>query len=215
MLGIEGTRGVPFPLTCLQKTSKPRAVIIHNPSLDIWQIPHLSDSNFQTGIWRNTKHKMPIIIISAYWGIKLDNIPSTLKAAITEAKRKKYEILPGIDTNAHHPAWGSPGINQRGTLFENLITAQNLQIFNTGDSPTFIRANCATHIDLTITTKTFIPKIQHWEILTDDMLSDHLCLHTIIGQMASYKRQILNFETNQLGSIYINARPNRLAHTKL
>jgi hypothetical protein len=123
MLGIEGTRGVPFPLMCSQTTSIPRAVIIHNPSLDIWQIPHLSDSNFQTGIWRNTKHKMPIIIISAYWGIKLDNIPSTLKAAITEAKRKKYEILLGIDTNAHHPAWGSPGINQRGTLFENLITA--------------------------------------------------------------------------------------------
>ncbi len=192
-LGPMGARGYPSPLTCLQTSTNPRAIIIHNPSLDIWQIPHLSDRDCQTSIWRNETHKKPIIIISPYWDITLDTIPDTLEKAIIEAKRKKYDMLIGIDSNSHHPAWGSPETNQRGTLMEKFISLHNLHILNTG-APTFIRINCATHIDLTISTNTLLPKIKNWEVLAEDMLSDHLCLHTSLDKTTKHTKQIRSFK---------------------
>jgi hypothetical protein len=99
--------GVPPPLSCLQTSPNPRAAIIHNPSLEIWQLPHLSDRDCQTAIWHNG-NATPTVLISAYWDITFPSIPTKLTKAITEAITKKYKILLAIDSNAHHPAWGSP-----------------------------------------------------------------------------------------------------------
>jgi hypothetical protein len=141
--------GIPPPLTCLSSSPNPRAAIIHNPSLEIWQLPHLSDRDCQTAIWHNDKMK-PILLISVYWDITFPNIPTTLTNAITEAISKQYQILIGIDANAHHPAWGSPDTNSRGAQLESFLTNFNLHILNEGTTPTFTRKNCATHIDITI-----------------------------------------------------------------
>jgi hypothetical protein len=185
--------GYPAPLSCLQSDSNPRAIIIHNPSLDIWQIPHLSGRDCQTAIWRNSKNN-PIIIISAYWDIKKPQIPHLLTQAVTEAVNKRYDIILGIDSNAHHPAWGSPDANNRGQILEDFITNYNLSILNEGNAPTFYRTNCATHIDITITTNALKTRIRSWSVLDEDMLSDHFCLHTIIDNSTSFKRQILNYK---------------------
>jgi hypothetical protein len=147
--------GVPYPLTCLTSSHKPRAAIIHNPSLEIWQLSHLSDNDCQMAIWLNNKIK-PIILISAYWDITLPTIPTMLAKAVAHAINKQYQLLIGIDSNAHHPAWGSPDINFRGTLMENFLTNVNLQILNEGDTPTFKRKNCATHIDITIASNSLL-----------------------------------------------------------
>ena len=149
--------GYANPLICLQTGEKPRAAIIHNPSLEIWQLPHLSDRDCQTAIWRNAKQN-PILIVSAYWDITYDKIPIMLTNAIKNAKEKKYDIIIGIDSNAHHPAWGSPDSNPRGMRMENFINKFNLHILNDGIHPTFKRINCATHIDLTLTSTHLMPK---------------------------------------------------------
>jgi len=119
--------GVPSPLTCLSTSQSPRAAIIFNPSLELWQLPHLSDRDCQTAIWYNDKAK-PMLVISAYWDITIPFIPPTLSKAVTEAVNKNYLILIGIDANAHHPAWGSPDTNTRGSLLEAFLTNINLQI---------------------------------------------------------------------------------------
>ena len=87
--------GVPAPLSCLFSSAKPRTAIIHNPSLEIWQLPHLSDRDCQTAIWHNEKMK-PIIIISAYWDIKLPDIPPTLVKAVIEATKRPRIIILSI-----------------------------------------------------------------------------------------------------------------------
>jgi hypothetical protein len=69
--------GIPPSLTSLYSSPKPRAAIIHNPSLEIWQLTHLSDGDCQTAIWRVENCK-PIIIISAYWDIFVPDIQPTL-----------------------------------------------------------------------------------------------------------------------------------------
>jgi hypothetical protein len=76
-----------------------------------------------------------------------------------EAINKKIHIILGIDSNAYHPAWGSPDINVRGTTLESLLSNYNLNILNEGNAPTFVRKNCATHIDITVTTSSLQPKI--------------------------------------------------------
>jgi len=183
--------GVPAPLSCLFSSTKPRAAIIHNPSLEIWQLPHLSDRDCQAAIWHNKKQK-PIIIVSVYWDINLPDIPPSLIKTVTEAINKKYPIILGIDANAHHPAWGSPDNNPRGTLLENFLTNINLHILNEGTSPTFRRKNCATHIDITAISHSLLPNVESWEVMETDMLSDHACLHTILKEPTTHKRKFLN-----------------------
>jgi len=182
--------GYPFPLTCLQTTDKPRAIIIHNPSLEVWQIPSLSDRDCQTAIWRNAKSK-PIIIISAYWDINFPNFPEIIMKAIIEAKNKRFDLILGLDSNAHHQAWGSPDSNARGEMLESILKSHNLDLLNNG-SATFRRVNCETHIDITAITHSLKFKIKSWEVVDEDMLSDHLCLHTVVSHTAKYKRIILN-----------------------
>jgi len=117
-----------------------------------------------------------------------------LKKAIIETHKKKYDLLLGIDANAHHPLWGSPKANARGELFVLFLAENNLQILNTGNTPTFTRINCATHIDITITNDRLIPRIKKWQVLKEDMLSDHSCLHTIVGKSTTYKQCKLNLK---------------------
>jgi hypothetical protein len=182
--------GYPSPLSCLQTTNNPRAIIIHNPSLEVWQLPHLSDRDCQTAIWRNGKNR-PIIIISGYWDINFPNFPDIITKAINEAKNKGYDLIIGLDSNAHHPMWGSPESNPRGDLLESIIKNHNLNILNNGKA-TFSRKNCKTHIDITAITPSLNYKIKSWEVLDEDMLSDHFCLHTVFSHTAKYKRVILN-----------------------
>jgi ribonuclease HI len=183
--------GVPAPLSCLFSSAKPRTAIIHNPSLEIWQLPHLSNRDCQTAIWHNEKIK-PIIIISAYWDINLPDIPPTLVKAVIEATNKKYSLLIGIDANAHHPAWGSPDTNIRGTQIETFLTNMNLHILNEGNSPTFHRKNCSTHIDITAISTSLLQSVVSWEVMETDMLSDHACLHTTLKEPTAHVRKFLN-----------------------
>jgi hypothetical protein len=161
--------------------------------LEIWQLPHLSDRDCQTAIWHNGK-TTPIILISAYWDIKFPNIPIKLIQAVTEAITKRYKLLLAIDPNTHHPAWGSPEVNPRGTLFESFLTNFNLQILNEGNTPNFVRKNCATHIDVTIATSSLLQQISNWAVLEEDMFSNHACLHTQINQIVKHKHSFLNYK---------------------
>jgi ribonuclease HI len=185
--------GVPTPLSCLYSTSKPRAAIIHNPSLEVWQLPHLSDGDCQTAIWR-VESCTPVIIVSAYWDITNPDIQPTLKKAIKETFKKKYNIIIAMDTNAHHPFWGSPKANARGELLASFLLENNLHILNNDNTPTFSRINCATHIDITVTNARFIPRIRKWCVLKEDMLSDHSCLQVTVGKTTIYQKCKLNLK---------------------
>jgi hypothetical protein len=169
---------IPHPLHALAAPTNPRTAIIFNPSLDIWAIPHLSDRDCQVAIWY--LNKRPTILVSAYWEINSLNIPDKITQAIRYAKRGKYDFLMGIDSNAHHYLWGSPTNNTRGLKFEEFISTHNLNLLNNSQAPTFVKGLHKTHIDLTLTSPRLAQLIQTWDVLPDDMLSDHKCLLTKI-----------------------------------
>ena len=139
---------IPHTLHALAAPTNPRTAIIFNPSLDIWAIPHLSDRDCQVAIWY--LNKRPTILVSAYWEINSPNIPDRLSQAIKYAKRGKYDLLLGIDSNAHHHLWGSPDINTRGLKFEDFISSHNLTLLNNSQAPTFVKGLHTTHIDLSL-----------------------------------------------------------------
>jgi len=142
----------------------------------------------------------PIVIISAYWDIANPDIQPTLKKAIKEAIKKKYDLLIGMDANAHHPFWGSPRANTRGEVLASFLLNNNLQILNRGNTPTFTRINCATHIDLTIANAKLTPRIKKWSVLNENMFSDHSCLQTVVGKTTTYKTCKLNLK-KRIGTI--------------
>jgi hypothetical protein len=102
--------------------------------------------------------------------------------------------LVGIDSNAHHPIWGSPKANARGEVLESFLTENNLHVLNHGNTPTFTRINCATHIDITFTNTSLLPRIVNWNILSEDMMSDHSCLQTSFGKISTHTQCKLNLK---------------------
>ena len=162
---------VPSPLQLLHTTDVPRAAIIHNPSLDIWEAPALSDRDCQVATW--TTGRLTIVIASVYWAGNERSIPDTLLKAIRFAKSNKYELLIGMDSNAHNPLWGSPNSDPRGTLLEQMLQEYDLVTLNHGLKPTFVRKNCQTHIDVTIGSRRLYQLITHWEVVDEDSFSDH------------------------------------------
>jgi len=114
--------------------------------------------------------------------------------AIAEATEKRYGLLLGIDSNAHHPAWGSPNSNIRGNILETFFRDHNLTILNEGNQPTFQRVNCATHIDITVTSSLVTPLVRGWEVLEAELFSDHRCLFTKLNKAKTVKRKFLNLK---------------------
>jgi hypothetical protein len=152
---------IPNPLHHLASAVNPRTAIIYNPSLDIWLIPHLSDRDCQVAIWY--LGKKTIILISAYWENNSQVVPTKIIQAIKYAKKGKYDLFMGIDSNAHHRLWGSPNNNSRGDKFEELISLHNLNLLNDAAAPTYVKGLHETHIDLTITSPKLAHLIQNWE----------------------------------------------------
>ena len=76
------------------------------------------------------------------------------------------------DANAHHPAWGSPGSDQRGDFLQQWLTDSGLVLLNQGE-PTFLSSRGTySHLDLTITTPDIAPLFT-WSPLPDPHSSDH------------------------------------------
>ena len=60
-------------------------------------------------------------IISLYLDITTTATPDFLIKALEYCKRRRYAVLIGADTNAHHKLWGKE-TNKRGEELEQTIT---------------------------------------------------------------------------------------------
>lgn len=85
----------------------------------------------------------------------------------------KPAIIAG-DWNAKSPMWRSTSYNWRGRLLEDWISERDLCILNTGSTPTCVRPQGNSIIDVTLCTPRLLPYIHSWNVLTDMVsLSDH------------------------------------------
>jgi len=116
-----------------------------------------------------------IVLASAYLPYDSPDLPTSKELAdlVEYCKEQKHPLLVGCDTNAHHICWGSSNTNRRGeALLEYLITT-DLDILNTGISPTFVVSNRQEVIDISLASNDLAQEIINWKVTDEESLSDH------------------------------------------
>lgn len=117
-----------------------------------------------------------ITVISCYLSPNMDR-SDTLEFFDNLSDAMDMVTKPAIvagDWNAKSPMWGSTSSNWRGRLLENWISERDLCILNTGSTPTCVRPQGSSTIDVTLCTSGMFSYIHSWNVLTDTVsLSDH------------------------------------------
>lgn len=91
-------------------------------------------------------------------------------------------ILLAGDFNAKSEAWGSMANCPRGTKLLELLAQHNLTILNTGGKPTFERRDQESHIDITACGSDLVHRIEKWQVLEEESMSDHNYIYLTIKE---------------------------------
>ncbi|XP_043461994.1 uncharacterized protein LOC122498366 [Leptopilina heterotoma] len=86
---------------------------------------------------------------------------------------KRLPLLLGCDANSQHTVWRSTKDNQRGQELLEYLIGKDLDILNTGSTPTFINAVRQEVIDITLCSKSIENKLRRWRVSNEPSLSDH------------------------------------------
>jgi hypothetical protein len=102
--------------------------------------------------------------------------PRELERLVSGCRADGSHLVIGCDANAHHSTWGSSNINNRGESLFNFIMANDLDIKNKGNRPTFVTCNRQDVIDITIATLYAGNFIKNWHVTEEVSCSDHRCI---------------------------------------
>lgn len=85
------------------------------------------------------------------------------------------QTIIGGDFNAKSAHWGSPVTNSRGDLVDEWAAELDLRLANIGSSPTCVRSQGSSIVDLTWTSPGIIQSVDGWHVDLDaETLSDHM-----------------------------------------
>ncbi|KAI5730899.1 hypothetical protein M8J77_001764 [Diaphorina citri] len=96
------------------------------------------------------------------------------------------EIIITGDFNSKAYAWCSPVEDTRGIILAEWFASLDIVILNKGSTPTFIRENTSSFLDITASSQGIVRKIIRWEVLTEENLSDH---NTILFEINNATQQ--------------------------
>ncbi|OWR53447.1 reverse transcrpitase [Danaus plexippus plexippus] len=83
-------------------------------------------------------------------------------------------VLVAGDLNAWSRAWGSIRTNARGRVLESWVLSLGLQILNRGTTPTCVRWQGTSIVDVTFATPSLAARIRDWRVMAEAVtLSDH------------------------------------------
>lgn len=127
----------------------------------------------------NNTNAMNLIICSTYFqgDIHRDSmIKGNLRKLADHCTRNKIELLWGCDANAHSTDWGCPHTDGRGEELAEFCIANNLELLNSGEKPTFVGNaidSPGSIIDLTLASENIFSLINDWQVSESDYESDH------------------------------------------
>nr|CAH7737654.1 unnamed protein product [Callosobruchus chinensis] len=160
---------------------KPRACIFVNKNIKALKITDLcsrdvavTEVHLQTG-----DGSIRILFASVYLPYDSVEAPPTtgMRRTVEYGVNRGKHLILGLDTNAHHVAWGSTNTNRRGEYLMNYIIESNLSLINQGRKPTFQqrRGNILREevLDITLASCFAAGKIREWGVLNDHSASDH------------------------------------------
>jgi hypothetical protein len=114
-----------------------------------------------------------IILGSAYLPYDFEP-PSTreMEKLVAGCRADGSHLVISCDVNAHHTTWESSNINNRGQSLFNFM-ANDMDIMNKRNRPTFITSNRQGVIDITIATFYAGDFIKDWHVTEEVSCSDH------------------------------------------
>lgn len=164
--------------------TRPRTCIILKKNIDYIVLNQFLNSDFVAISMdisiEKIEHKL--VICSSYHAIDLKTVPDFMEKLVRFCRKNNRHLIYGCDANAYHNFWGSKISNKRGEEMFEFMSANNLEIINKGDTPTYqtskeLQPNTLTliesHIDLTIATPFISEKIIEWKVNTETTNSDH------------------------------------------
>lgn len=117
-------------------------------------------------------HKLKIIDCILPPSMTKMQYENTVDKIFDEVRNQKKEVIILGDINEKSPKWRSPNADKRGEYWVECMAAADVSICNDG-TPTFVRGESKTHIDVTCATSKIYQKIKHWTTLDDEIASHH------------------------------------------
>lgn len=96
-----------------------------------------------------------------------------IDALMYDIRNEKLNKVILGDINAKSPLWGSTKADARGEYIADWMASTNLVVNNVGNTPTFVRGESSSIIDVTLSSDTFAGKITDWMVLEEETFSLH------------------------------------------
>ena len=163
----------------VSKNQRPRAAIAVPHSITAYDFRELSNSDTACIKLEDSLTKKSMLLVSAYLDANITD-PNKIVGPIVQeianiTDAQKWGLLIGSDSNAHSFLWGSKDQNTRGDQVEDFLSANNLTVKNTGNTPTWDPGwGPNSVIDITITNRLLEDRVSDWSVRTDyHSQSDH------------------------------------------
>lgn len=167
LCGLSAYKGMVF---CCPSDEKPRAVILS-------QMVASALPGYQTRDLVAVSISLPDgkkgVVASAYFPADESVPPKKVRELIALCEEKKWPVLIGCDSNAHHTIWRSSNINRRGKELLDFLLENDLRICNKGGRPTFSNAVRDEVLDLTICDSVMEPLVENWMVSNEESGADH------------------------------------------
>ena len=154
---------------------RPRAIVYTSKDLKAWPLVQYSSDDV-VAVWIECKRgnqKEVIVFASVYMAHDEQVPPNRMEQLVTFCETYDIPLIVGCDANAHHTAWGSSGVNDRGEGLFSYILGTNLSWENKGNKPTFCTRNRKEVLDLTLKSDSVGNRVEGWHVSDTPSLSDH------------------------------------------
>lgn len=169
---IHGLRLKNYSLFYSKGRGKPRTCILVNNKNKVFLMPNFSDQDITTVKWER-RGGAPLMLSSVYMAHDAPIPSADVQNIVESARTERVNLILGCDANAHHTLWGSTDINERGEYLFNFVITTNLNICNTGNTPTFVTANREEVLDVTFANESGDLKVDNWRVSSENSFSDH------------------------------------------
>lgn len=172
--GLGGTGG---ELIFSRSHENPRACILIKKDIQIMPLTELCSRDVATVKIKLNDDGGPreLVLASVYMPYDSSEPPPSrdVEKLVMYCRESGLQFIAGCDANAHHSIWGSSNTNDRGEYLLEFIMANNLDILNEGNKPTFINIRRQKVIDITLATASVKHRIKWWHVSDEESLSDH------------------------------------------
>lgn len=164
-------------IQCSLNRQKPvkAAIVVFGNNLEVIHDPQLVTENIAAALLK--VGKLSFGVLSVYFEGDQEIEPYLSETHTTLQKLRTHNIIVGGDINAWSQWWGSVSENHRGAAYNSFLNERDLQILNTGQTPTFetYRGDrwCTSNVDVTVCSLSLLGKVEEWRVERSLITSDH------------------------------------------